>query len=251
MDIGASTGPYIERVESMPSAFRFAEIALGEGELPLDDLDTAQLSARLAEHDLGCIVHLPYKQPLSTPVDRLDAATMAYLETVLNAAAAVDAHTAVAHPSARGAGHATDRLTAQMAELAARGRSRDITVCFETIGYAGGIELDRVGKLAARADAGICLDVGYAYLEAGTDGVTEFLESYGDIVEHLHVHGARYRGDTHIPVGSGDVAYDAIGDVLADTVPEATATIEVFTPDAAYLGASRERLLAAVGRDSA
>jgi sugar phosphate isomerase/epimerase len=247
MDIGASTGPYVERITSLPSVFQFAEVAIGESELPLAALDTDQLSERLDRHDLSAVVHLPYRQPLATPVDRIDAATMAYLDDVLAAAASLGAHTAVAHPSARGAGHETDRLTDQMAELVASGQSHDITVCFETVGYAGGIGLDRLGELAAQADSAICLDVGYAYLEAGTDGVTEFLDSYGDLVEHLHVHGARHRGDTHIPVGSGDVAYDAIGSALAETVSDATATIEVFTADPEYLAASAQRFRAAVG----
>lgn len=251
MDIGASTGPYVERIESLPSEFSFAEIALGEGELPLADIDADRLAERFSRHNLSAVVHLPYRQPLSTPVDRIDDETVAYLDEVLTAAASLDAHTAVAHPSARGAGHATDQLLERMSELAVCGQSKDITVCFETVGYAGGVELHRLGDLAARADAAICLDVGYAYLEAGTEGVAEFLNSYGDLVEHLHVHGARHRGDTHIPVGSGDVEYGPIGAALADTVDDATATIEVFTDDPEYLTLSAQKFRSAVGLDAA
>lgn len=242
MHVGVSVGPYVERIPSLPSRFEFTEIGLGEGEITLKEFDPDGLSARLAEANLGSVVHLPYRQPLSTGTDRIDAATVEYLDDMLAAAATIDADRAVAHPDARGAGHDSDTLAAQMGELTARGQTHGVTVCYETTGYAGGPKLDRVGELAARADAAVCLDVGYAYLEAGTTGVTEFLRSYGDLVEHLHVHGARRRGDTHIPVGSGDVAYDALAEPIARAEPE-SATIEVFTDDTRYLSSSADRFL--------
>ena len=240
MHVGVSVGPYVERIPSLPPRFAFAEIGLGEGEITLEALDPDGLSARLADAHLGSVVHLPYRQPLSTGTDRIDAATVEYLDDVLTAAATIGADRAVAHPNARGAGHDSDALAARMKKLTARGQAHDVTVCYETTGYAGGPKLPRVGELAARADAAVCLDVGYAYLEAGTTGITEFLRSYGDMVEHLHVHGARRRGDTHIPVGSGDVAYDALAGPIAQAAPK-SATIEVFTDDTRYLTSSADR----------
>lgn len=242
MDIGVSVGPYLSRISSLPSRFDFVEIGLGEGEVPLEELDPSHVSAQLADSELGAVVHLPYRQPLSTPVDQIDAATVEYLDDVLAAARSVGVRKAVAHPSARGTGHASDSLAAQMQEVTARGRRHDVTVCYETTGYAGGPKLSRVGDLADRADAAVCLDVGYAYLEADTNGVTEFLDSYGDRVEHLHVHDARRRGDTHIPVGSGDVAYDALAGSITRADPESV-TIEVFTDDPRYLETSADRFL--------
>ena len=238
MDIGVSVGPYVDRISELPDSFSFVELALGEGERPLAAVDENRLADELTAHDFGTVVHLPYRQPLATPVERIDMATQAYLAEVLDTAAAINASTAVAHPRTRGVGD--DTLIERMAQLSDRGAANDITVCFETLGYAGGLSLDRLGAAAAEADAAICLDVGYAYLEAGTDGIGSFIASYGDLVEHLHIHGARHRGDTHISVGSGDVAYGSIGPLLSDVAPT-TATIEVFTDNATYLTASAER----------
>lgn len=249
MHVGASVGPYVERIDRLPPSLAFVEIAIGEGERSLDDLDVDALRDRLEARGLDATVHLPYRQPLSTPVDQIDDATLSYLDDALAAAASIGAETAVVHPSARGGGHATERLASRMAALAKRGRAHGVTVCFETVGYAGGVALDRVGRLADRAKVAVCLDVGYAFLEAGTDGVRTFLEDHGDRVEHLHVHGARRRGDTHIPVGSGDVEYGPLGDVLAETIPDATATIEVFTDDHEYIALSAARFRAAVDED--
>ncbi len=243
MDLGVSVGPYVDRIETLPQSFDHVEVAVGEGERPLSALDTDALAAELSTHGFGATVHLPYRQPLATPVARVDSATLAYLDDVLATAAALGATTAVAHPRFRGAGR--DRLADRMAALRERGAAHGVAVCFETVGYAGGVSLDRVGELAADADAAVCLDVGYAYLEAGTDGTRAFLESYGDLVDHLHVHGARHRGDTHIPVGSGDVEYEALGPALADAAPT-TATVEVFTEQPDYLATSAERFEAAL-----
>jgi len=250
MELGASVGPYLDRFETVPSALSFVEFALGEGELPLVEFDPEATATRLAECGFNGTVHLPYRQPLATPVEQLDAATRAYLEEVLGQAAAAGVHTAVAHPSARGAGHEGDRLATRVAELAACGHTHDVTVCFETTGYAGGPGLEAVGELADRGDAAVCLDIGYAYLEAGTTGVEEFLDSYGDLIAHLHVHGARHRGDTHIPVGSGDVDYERIGPAVAAVAPDATATVEVFTDDSAYIARSADRFRATLPDES-
>ena len=247
MDIGVSVGPYVDRIDDLPESFSFVEVAIGEGERPLSALDPAALSERLATRGFGATVHLPYRQPIATTVERIDTATHDYLDTLLAAAAEVGTDTAVAHPRARGAGR--NHLADRMAAVVDRAEKHGVTVCFETVGHAGGVALEPLGELAADAGAALCLDVGYAYLEAGTDGITAFLDSYGDLVEHLHVHGARHRGDTHIPVGSGDVDYAAIGPALADASP-ATATIEVFTDDQAYLSSSAERFAATLDGES-
>ena len=246
MKIGASVGPYHDRLDELPPGFEFAELAVGEGERPADAVNPDDLQSQLRAADLGSTVHLPYRQPLATPVSVLDDATATYLTELLELAAAVGAEVAVAHPRTRSVDPTSEAVIDRISALAAAGRERDVTVCFETVGHAGGLSLTRVGSLAADADAAVCLDVGYAYLEAGASGVTSFLNSYGDLVEHLHIHGVRRRGDTHIPLGSGDLPLDDLSGALVDAAGAATATIEVFTDDAEYLDASRCRLAEAV-----
>lgn len=246
MEIGVSVGPYISRIDTLPEQFSFVEIAIGEGERRLKTLDTEMLADRLTEQNFGAVVHLPYRQPLATPVASIDDATRRYLDGILSTAAAFGATTAVAHPSARGDGH--NHLADRAAQLRDRAEAHGLTVCFETLGHAGGLSLDRVGDLAEDTGGAVCLDVGYAYLERGTDGITAFLDSYGDLVEHLHIHGARHRGDTHIPVGSGDVDFETLGPYLSDVDPE-TATVEVFTDQSSYLSASADHFRATLPGD--
>jgi sugar phosphate isomerase/epimerase len=247
MDLGVSVGPYADRLAATPDRFAFVELAIGEGELPAADVDVEALRARLDAQNLGVTVHLPYRQPIATPVATIDEATLSYLDSLLELAGALGARRAVAHPRTRGVDPTAEAVAERAAAVAAAGRAHGVPVCFETTGYAGGMALDRVGELADRADAGVCLDVGYAYLEADASGVESFLGSYADVLEHLHVHDTRHRGDTHLPLGSGDVPIDRLGTALAEAVPDVTATIEVFTDDAALLDDSGRRFQAAFG----
>jgi sugar phosphate isomerase/epimerase len=246
MKIGASVGPYHDRLGDLPAGFEFAELAVGEGERPADAVDPDALRSRLRAADLDATVHLPYRQPLATPVPVLDDATATYLTGLLDLAAAIGAEIAVAHPRTRGVDPTSDAVIDRLSTLSAAGRDRDITVCFETVGYAGGLSLDRVGDLAVAADAAVCLDVGYAYLETDASGVKSFLNTYGDVVEHLHVHGVRRRNDTHIALGNGNLPLADLSSALADAAGDATATIEVFTDDAHYLEVSRRRFTEAI-----
>mgnify|MGYP002760284432 FL=1 len=242
MQLGVAVGPYLEQIEQLPDRFEHAEIGLGEGEVSLSAFDPASVARRTSEGGLDLAVHLPYRQPVSTPVDRIDRATLSYLDDLLAAASEAGADRAVAHPSARGGGHETNQFADRLAVLAARGRDHGIEVCFETTGYAGGPDLPRLGDLIDHADVSVCLDVGYAYLEAGTDGIESFLATHGDRVAHLHIHDARHRGDTHIPVGSGDVAFDDLAPLLdAHVRDDATASLEVFTDDTDLLADSAHR----------
>ncbi|MEZ3117514.1 sugar phosphate isomerase/epimerase family protein [Halobaculum sp. MBLA0147] len=249
MEIGAAVGPYLDTATELPEQFAFVEFGLGEGEITREEFAPDAVREVLAETGLDPVVHLPYHQPIATPVPEIDAATAAYVDELCEVAASVGVERAVAHPSARGAGHATETLIDRLAELSDRAAAHGVEVCFETVGYAGGLSLDRVGELATAADVSVCLDVGYAAAEADTEGVVEFLRTRGDRVAHLHVHDVRHRGDTHLPVGSGDVEFDALGPVIAETVSDATASVEVFTDDAEYLATSAERFRAALAGD--
>lgn len=246
MEYGVSIGPYVDRLEAVADGFDFVELSIGEGELPAAEIDAAALGSRLGDNGLDLAVHLPYRQPLATGVPELDAATRSYVDSLLRLAGEVGARLAVAHPRTRSVDPTSGGVNERLSDVAAAGRAHDVPVVFETVGHAGGQDLERVGELAVTADAGVCLDIGYAYLEAGADGIEQFLESYADVVDHLHVHDTRHRGDTHLPVGSGDVSFDRLGTALGAAVPNVTATIEVFTDDAAHLRDSRRRFQAAV-----
>lgn len=251
MDVGVSVGPFLEQIPERPGPYEFVEVSLGEGEIPVDDLDREALTAALSAAGLDLVVHLPFRQPLATTVGRIDRANREYLAGLLRTCGELGAERAVVHVTTRQRRRdpdevARERLPPAMRAVAAAGAEHGVEVCFENVGNVGGTRLELVGELAEAADVPLCLDVGHAFEERDHGAIERFVERHGDRIAHLHCHDVRRRGDTHLPIGSGDVDYGRVGEALSAAGFDGTATVEVFTDDAEYLALSAERLRAAL-----
>jgi Sugar phosphate isomerases/epimerases len=252
MEIGMTIGDSIDRIGQTTARFPFAELAIGEGDRRIDDVDTDRLEGLLATHDNDLLVHLPFKQPLGTTVATIDEATVAYHRRLLEWAGDHGARKAVLHGTARDPNRTAYREAARttITAIAAAGDAAGVEVCVENVGQLRqGLALDRLGTIAAEADVSLCFDVGHAYLEAGASGSEEFIAQYGDHISHLHIHDARRRGDTHVPLGSGNVDLAAIAAQFNKF--DGTAGIEVFTDDTELLRDTARRTAAAFGTEPA
>ncbi|PSQ41621.1 sugar phosphate isomerase/epimerase [Halobacteriales archaeon SW_12_71_31] len=254
MDVGTSVGPMPDAVAAIERDYDHVELSVGEGEVPVDEVDDDRLRASLDARDLDLVVHLPFRQPLATTVERVDRAAHDYLADLLAWAGDVGATKAVAHVAGRRHGldrrtMTRERVVPAVERVAAAGREHGVEVCFENVGNVGGTPLSLVGDVLDRTDASLCLDVGHAVAEHDTDRTVRFVEDHADALSHLHVHDVRYRGDSHIPIGSGEVDYDAVGTALAEVDFDGTVTVEVFTDDGALLADSAERFVRAAGLD--
>ena len=162
---------------------------------------------------------------------------------MLDWAGEVGARKAVLHATMRDP-HDTDQrpvFADQLSAIAAAGDDAGVEVVVENVGHqARGLPLSVLGDLARETDTAVCFDVGHAYVEDGDDGIERFLDNHADLVSHLHAHDVRRRGDTHLPIGAGEVDYD----LVADSLPafDGTAAVEVFTDDVALLRDSAERV---------
>ena len=101
-----------------------------------------------------------------------------------------------------------------------------------------------LGDLARETETAVCFDVGHAYMEDGNDGVERFCKRYADLISHVHVHDARSRGDTHIPIGAGEIDYGIVTEHLGGF--DGTVAVEVFTEDLELLRDTAERATAAL-----
>jgi sugar phosphate isomerase/epimerase len=248
MDIGVTVGDDLDRLASSPAAFDFVELGVGAGSLPPESIDPGRLDRALAGRDL--MVHLPYSQLLTSYAPEVNDAIVAYQRRLLEAAGDLGAEKAVLHATSADRDDVEFREVAaeQLRRVADAGREAGVEVVVENVGHQHrGIQLSVLGDVARETDAAVCFDVGHAYMEGGNKAIRRFLRSHGDRVSHLHCHDVRRRGDTHIPVGAGEVDYEGVSDALGEF--DGTVALEVFTDDDALLRDSAERVADHLGSE--
>ncbi|WP_281194603.1 sugar phosphate isomerase/epimerase [Halorubrum sp. F4] len=241
MDIGVTVGDDLDRLAASPAAFDFVELGVGAGSLPPESIDPDRLDRALAGRDLA--VHLPYSQLLTSYAREVNDAIVAYQRRLLEGAGELGAEKAVLHATSADRDDVEFRETAaeQLRRVADAGREAGVEVVVENVGHQHrGIQLSVLGDIARQTDTAVCFDVGHAYMEGGNEAIRRFLRRYGDRVSHLHCHDVRRRGDTHIPVGAGEVDYDAVSAGLEGF--DGTVALEVFTDDDELLVDSAERV---------
>lgn len=248
MDIGVTVGDSVDRLRATAGEFAFAEFGVGERKSVPDADERTRLRDALAAADADLCVHLPFQQVVATPVPTLNDAIVEYLGELLAWAGSVDAEKAVLHGTTRNPYDTDLRPTfaEQLSAIADAGREAGVEVVVENVGHQKrGLQLSVLGDLARETGTPVCFDVGHAYMEDENEGIERFLKEFGDLVSHLHVHDVRSRGDTHMPVGAGEVDYEIVGEHLEDF--EGTVAVEVFTDDVALLRDSAERVAGHLG----
>lgn len=251
MQIGVTVGDSIDRLETTASAFASVEFGLAESVSVSDDIDTDRLRALTADLDVAFDIHLPFKQVVATPVPEINDAIVAYLQRLLEWGEGCGARKAVLHGTVRDPYDTSQRdvVADQLEQITDAGRACDIEVVVENVGHQQfGLQLSVLGDIARQTKTPVCFDVGHAYMEEGQDGIERFLKRDGDLISHLHVHDVRRRGDTHMPIGAGEVDFAAVGNELSDF--DGTVAIEVFTDDTSLLTDSADRIRSHLAPDT-
>lgn len=241
MDIGLTVGDDLDRLAASPERFEFCELGIGEPTLVPSAIDPDRLDRALGDRDL--LIHLPYSPLLTSYVPEVNDAIVAYQRRLLDAAGRLDAKKAVLHATSADRDDIDFRDVAadQLRRVADAGREAGVEVVVENVGHQHrGLQLSVLGEIARETDTPICFDVGHAYMEGGNGAIKRFLRSHGDRISHLHCHDVRRRDDTHIPVGAGEVDYEAVSAEIDGF--DGTVALEVFTDDDALLLDSAERV---------
>jgi sugar phosphate isomerase/epimerase len=229
------------------SEIEFVELSIGEGQLPVGEVDGEALRETLETAGLDLTVHLPYAQSLVTPVPEYNEALRRYVERLLDRAAGWGAELAVLHATARNpvADDQRQTLRSQMRALDGLARDRGVQLCFENVGHtAAGFALGTLGAAAEDADVAVCFDTGHAFIEGRQTDAESFVRNHGDQITHVHAHDVRVRGDSHIPVGSGEIDFESLCGRLADRGFDGSVAVEVFTDDPHHLCDSARRVAA-------
>ncbi len=79
------------------------------------------------------------------------------------------------------------------------------------------------------------------------DRILEFINRFGDRIQHVHISDNFGRRDDHLAVGEGAIDFKVLIDALKKIHYDDTMTLEIFTEDRADLIRSRNALRKMLG----
>jgi len=92
------------------------------------------------------------------------------------------------------------------------------------------------------------LDVGHAFIDGrGMDLIFEFLNRFGNRIDHIHISDNFGQRDDHLAVGDGAIDFKALIGALKQINYDETMTLEIFTADRTDLISSRDILQKMIG----
>lgn len=240
METGISVGPEWELIEDLDEGFDFVELAVGEKEIKLEDIDFEEFGAVLEEKGFELVLHLPFRQPLATQVPELNSAVIEYFERLL-VETKVDVEKAVVHSDIRAFDEEGFEEFENQVEILSRiGQKHGTEIVFENVGFFTEPDLFTLGDILRKNDASMCLDTGHAFTEVGQEEMEEFANEYSDIISHLHLQDTREGKDLHMPLGSAEIDFETFFEALGRF--DGTACMEIFTDDPDYQELSRKKL---------
>lgn len=210
----------------------------------------AEITAALADHDLDLTVHCPfYSVDIGAAEPHVRAGSVEELTAAFETAAALGAERGVVHPSSGARPRRYDDATVRewvlesIRELVEHAAPLDFEVCVENL-FNGRFTFREFDRVFEATDASMTLDTGHAHI-SGADAaeLTGFVETHADRIGHIHLNDSRSRSrDEHVPVGAGDVDFEALLDALAAADWTGTCSIEVITANYEYIAASKAHL---------
>lgn len=124
-----------------------------------------------------------------------------------------------------------ETLVKSLKEIVSYASSKGITVMYEnspTKKSIVGIKeykfiLDKTRKLKVH------LDIAHAFVENGMEGIKDYIFTFKDRIEHMHIHDNSGEGDEHLPLGDGRIDFEQVAKWLKKINYNKTMTFEVFT----------------------
>jgi sugar phosphate isomerase/epimerase len=76
---------------------------------------------------------------------------------------------------------------------------------------------------------GMCLDVAHAFIIGDMKNIRNYITTFGNKLEHIHMHDNHRNYDEHLPIGKGKINYPYVVKMLKKIGYDKTITFEIFT----------------------
>lgn len=247
--------PVVEEIASIAElGFDYLELAMDppEADHAIIRRNQAEITTALREHGLGLVCHLPtfvYTADLS---DRIRKASVDEVVVSLEVAAELGAKKVVLHPGYIGGlgAHVMDRSMRYAMESLERfsevASNFGLKVCIENMfpKYPGWIEASDFNPVMDRFPSlMLTLDIGHAHIGIKRERrFLKFIEAFPDRIHHIHVSDNFGKEDSHLPIGAGSIRFKKVVKGLKKIGYDRSVTVEVFSPDRAFLRYGRESM---------
>jgi len=206
----------------------------------------------LVHYGMSLICHLPTFIHTADLTKSIREASHTELLNSITVANELGARKVVLHPSfvggmGRNVPELSRRYASECLDAVARlGEKGNCRICLENL-FARLTPFTTPDDFAAFFDRwprmAMTLDVGHAFIDGrGMDHILEFINRFGDRIQHVHISDNFGRRDDHLAVGEGAIDFKVLIDALRKIHYDDTMTLEIFTPDRNDLIRSRNAL---------
>lgn len=245
MKFGCLTNPSIDILEEIKTignlGFDFVEIAmeepLGMPEILLEN--KKQISKLLDRYQLFALAHAPWWAELGTLFERIRKAWIDEAKDFIMCAQKLDIEKLNFHLHSRGLVLKNEKSKKQVLNnyisslngIAKFGRKHNVKIILENPTVKGEIvEFESFRYIVNNVeDIFVNIDIGHAFLHGGMKNVVNYIRTFGDILEHVHVHDNNGKRDEHLPIGKGKIDYKRVVRELKKIDYDKTITFEVFS----------------------
>ena len=248
MQVGIMNDPALDPVREVRWAaehgFDFVDLTLEGPAAGVETLDIAALRAVLVETGLGIIGHTAWYLPFGSPVKEVRAGAVEAVRVTFAPFAELGARYVNVHVDKGITAFAYDDTLRWNAEsfalLAEDARDYGLTIIVENVANNFNTPKAFRALLGAHPDLRFHLDIGHANVKGDKTG--DFLKAHAARLVHVHISDNKGVYDDHLPLGVGTIDWREEIELLKGSGYDGTITLEIFTPDRAYVIDSAARL---------
>jgi sugar phosphate isomerase/epimerase len=248
MQVGMMNDPAVDPVTEARWAtkhgFDFIDLTMEGPAAAVDQVNVSALKAVLDNSGLGIVGHTAWYLPFGSPVPQVRMGAVDAVRATFEPFARLGGRYVNVHVD-KGVGafsyDDTLRWNAEsFAQLAEDARAYSLTVMIENV--VNNLNTAKAFRtlLEAHPDLRFHLDIAHANVKG--EKTAEFLKAHADKLVHVHISDNKRVSDDHLPLGVGNINWSEQLGLLHASGYDGTITLEIFTPDRAYLLENATRL---------